>query len=131
MDKLAIAKYKAWDMGDKSITKVGAATAPRGPMGQKYLASGIRLSMRIWERESPDTQPKAETAANYETAGYVIAGRAELHIEGQVVDLEPGDSWIVPKGSRHSYKILEAFTALEATTPPAEVHGREKSEPAG
>ena len=97
MDKLAIAEYKASDMGDKSITKVGAATAPRGPMGQKYLASGIRLSMRIWERESPDTQPKAETAANYETAGYVIAGRAELHIEGQVVDLEPGDSWIVPK----------------------------------
>ena len=29
MDKLAIAKYKAWDMGDKSITKVSAATAPR------------------------------------------------------------------------------------------------------
>ena len=131
MDKLAIAEYKASHMGDKSITKVGAATAPRGPMGQKYLASGIRLSMRLWESESPDTQPQAETAANYETAGYVIAGRAELHIEGQVVDLEPGDSWIVPKGSRHSYKILEAFTALEATTPPAEVHGREKSEPAG
>jgi quercetin dioxygenase-like cupin family protein len=100
-------------------------------MGQKYLASGIRLSMRLWERESPDTKPKAETAANYETVGYVIAGRAELHIEGQVVDLEPGDSWIVPKGSRHSYKILEAFTALEATTPPAELHGRENSEPTG
>ena len=87
MDKLAIAKYKAWDMGDKSITKVSAATAPRGPMGQKYLASGIRLSMRLWERESPDTESKAETEANYETVGYVIAGRAELHIEGQVVDL--------------------------------------------
>ena len=131
VDKRAIAEYKASDMGDKSITKVSAATAPRGPMGQKYLASGIRLSMRLWERESPDTQPKAETAADYETAGYVIAGRAELHIEGQVVDLEPGDSWIVPKGSRHSYRILEAFTALEATTPPAEVHGRDKSEPSG
>jgi hypothetical protein len=37
-----------------------------------------------------DAQPKAETAANYETAGYVIAGRAELHIEGHIVDLEPG-----------------------------------------
>ena len=86
VDKLAIAEYKASDMGDKSITKVSAATAPRGPMGPKYLASGIRLSMRLWERESPETQPKAETAANYETAGYVIAGRAELHIEGQVVD---------------------------------------------
>ena len=99
VDKRAIAKCKASDMGDKSITKVSAAPAPRGPMGQKYLASGIRLSMRLWESESPDTQPKVETAANYETSGYVIAGRAELHIEGQVVDLEPGDSWIVPKGS--------------------------------
>ena len=59
----------------RASPEVGAATAPRGPMGQKYLASGIRLSMRIWERESPDTQPKAETTANYETAGYVIAGR--------------------------------------------------------
>ena len=118
-------------MGDKSITKVSAATAPRGPMGQKYLASGIRLSMRLWEGESADTESKAEAEANYETVGYVIAGRAELHIEGQVVDLEPGDSWIVPKGSRHSYKIVEAFTALEATTPPAEVHGRDQSEPTG
>jgi hypothetical protein len=38
VDKLAIAEYKASDMGDKSVTKVSAATAPRGPMGQKYLA---------------------------------------------------------------------------------------------
>jgi hypothetical protein len=45
VDKLAIAEYKASDMGDKSVTKVSAATAPRGPMGQKYLASGIRLSI--------------------------------------------------------------------------------------
>jgi hypothetical protein len=57
MDKLAIAEYKASQMGDKSITKVGAATPPRGPMGQKYLASGIRLSMRIWEREFGLTTP--------------------------------------------------------------------------
>ena len=77
-------------------------------MGQKYLASGIRLSMQLWERESPDTQPKAETAANYETAGYVIADQAELHIECQVVDLEPGDSWIVPKGSRSLKAFLRA-----------------------
>ena len=55
VDKRAIAEYKASDMGDKSITKVSAAPAPRGPMGQKYLASGIRLSMRLWESESPDT----------------------------------------------------------------------------
>ena len=122
---------KASDMGDKSITKVSAATAPRGPMGQKYLASGIRLSMRLWERESRTHSPRRRLHGIMKWRAMSSTGRAELHIEGQVVDLEPGDSWIVPKGSRHSYKILEAFTALEATTPPAELHGRENSEPTG
>jgi hypothetical protein len=60
-----------------------------------------------------------------ETVGYVIKGRAELQLEGQVVLLQPGDSWVVPKGSSHTYKILEPFTAVEATSPPALVHGRD------
>ena len=32
--------------------------------------------------------------------------KAELHIEGQFVLLEKGDSWVVPKGPRHTYKLL-------------------------
>ena len=40
--------------------------------------------------------------------------------------LVPGDSWVVPKGARHAYKILEPFTAVEATHPPAQVHGRDE-----
>ena len=51
---------------------------------------------------------------------------AQLDIEGQSVLLGAGDSWVVPQGSRHSYTILEPFTAVEATTPPAEVHGRDE-----
>jgi quercetin dioxygenase-like cupin family protein len=35
----------------------------------------------------------------YETAGYVVEGRAKLHLEGQTLVLEPGDSWIVPEGA--------------------------------
>jgi len=45
---------------------------------------------------------------------------------GQVVTLEPGDSWTVPKGAAHTYKILEPFTAVEVTHPPAHVHGRDQ-----
>ena len=112
-------------MGDKSITKVSSATAPRGALGQKYLASGTRVSMRLWE-EVPTSNPKETTTADYETVGYVIAGTAELHLEGQMVLLEPGDSWIVPKGSSHSYSILKDFIAVEATSPPAEIHGRDE-----
>ncbi|CAF1690478.1 unnamed protein product, partial [Adineta ricciae] len=58
--------------------------------------------------------------------GFVISGKAELHFENdQKVLLSPGDSWIVPKGAKHTYKILENFTAVEATHPPAEVKNRD------
>jgi len=81
--------------------------------------------MRLWEAEPK--AGKAPTRREYETVGYVIGGVAELHLEGQTVRLEPGDSWLVPKGAEHSYAILEPFTAVEATSPPAQVHGRDQA----
>ena len=110
---------------DKSIKKVNSGHSPRGEMGQKYLADGKAVSMRLWDGESP-SKPKPEARRDYETVGYVIGGKARLHLEGQVVDLEPGDSWVVPKGASHTYEIQEAFTAVEATSPPAEVHSRDE-----
>jgi mannose-6-phosphate isomerase-like protein (cupin superfamily) len=111
-------------MADKSITKVSSAYAPNGPAGQKYLAAGLHLSMRLWEKENP-IDDKPETVREYESVGFVIDGKAELYIEGQRILLEPGDSWVVPKGAKHRYKILVPFTAVEATSPPAEVHARD------
>jgi quercetin dioxygenase-like cupin family protein len=110
---------------DTSVTKVNARYSPRGRHGQKYLAAGVKLSMRLWDEEQPG-KPKAQTQRDYETIGYVIKGRAEMQLEGQTIVLEPGDSWIVPKGSVHRYTILEPFTAIEATCPPAEIHGRDE-----
>ncbi len=112
-------------MADTSITKVNATYSPYGKSGQKYLAAGIHVSMRLWENVQPGTE-KPAARRDYETIGYVISGRAELHLENQTVLLEPGDSWVVPKGSLHMYTVLEPFTAVEATCPPAEVHGRDE-----
>lgn len=112
-------------MSDTSVVKLNSRFSPKGAMGQKYLASGIHLSMRLWEEE-PSDEAKPETSREYETIGYVIDGRAELHLEGQMVLLEPGDCWVVPQGARHTYNILETFTAVEATSPPAQVHGRDE-----
>jgi quercetin dioxygenase-like cupin family protein len=112
-------------MSDTTIKKVSVGHSPRGEMGQKYLASGKTVSMRLWESEGEDPG-KTPTRRDYETVGYVIGGKAELHLEGQTVRLEPGDSWLVPKGAEHSYRILERFTAVEATSPPAQVHGRDE-----
>ncbi len=111
-------------MTDTSVTKLNWRFSPKGQMGQKYLASGITMSMRLWEGEEP-SEPKEPSRREYETIGYLIDGRAELHIEGQMVLLEPGDSWVVPHGSSHTYNILDAFTAVEVTDPPAHVHDRD------
>jgi len=111
-------------MSDTTIKKIDSSYSPHGDQRQKYLVEGKSISMRLWEKESPTTQ-KEETQRDYETVGYVLEGRAELYCEGQMVLLTPGDSWVVPKGSRHRYHILESFTAIEATSPPAEVHGRD------
>ncbi len=111
-------------MADTTITKIDSTHSPRGAEGEKYLASGIHVAMRLWENEEPG-EAKEPVSRAYETVGYVLQGRAELHSEGQMVLLEPGNSWVVPKGASHTYKILETFSAVEATTPPAQAHGRD------
>jgi quercetin dioxygenase-like cupin family protein len=113
-------------MSDTTVKKVSSATSPKGEMGQIHLTSGKRVAMRLW-RDEPPQADKPAVKRDYETVGYVIAGRAELTLEGQTLRLEPGDAWLVPAGAEHAYRILEPFTAVEATAPPAQVHGRDEA----
>lgn len=113
-------------MTDTTVKKVSMEASPEGAMGQTYLAAGTAVAMRLW-REAGPTEGMGEHARDYETVGYVIAGRAELTVEGQTVKLEPGDSWVVPRGARHDYRITEPFTAVEATSPPARAEGRDEA----
>lgn len=113
-------------MGDTSVQKVMSKNSPHGEMGQKYLASGVNVAMRMWENQEPNDD-KEERTRDYETVGYVVSGKAELEIEGQTIILEKGDSWVVPKDAKHTYKIIESFTAIEATSPPAHAHGRDEN----
>ena len=112
------------NMSDSTVTKVDSEHSPKGELGQKYLASGKSVSMRLWDEQAG--QPKeGNTARDYEVVGYVLEGSAELEIEGQTIRLEEGNSWVVPKGARHTYKIQGHFKAIEATSPPAQVHSRD------
>lgn len=112
-------------MSDTTVKKISSAQSPRGEQGQKYLVSGISLAMRLWENEPAGTN-KEPRQHDYETVGYVLQGKAELTLEGQTLILEQGDSWLVPKNAEHTYRILEPFTAVEVTSPPARVHARDE-----
>jgi mannose-6-phosphate isomerase-like protein (cupin superfamily) len=104
------------------------ARVPRDFQRRRGLSIGCHrvLGWAPWRDEPPEAG-KPAAKRDYETVGYVIAGRAELTLEGQTLRLEsPGDAWLVPAGAEHAYRILEPFTAVEATAPPAQVHGRDE-----
>lgn len=113
-------------MADTTVTKVDSKFSPKGSMGQRYLASGVKVALRLWNEEAPQGMPSQYTSRDYEVVGYVIKGRAKLEVEDQTVILDAGDSWVVPAHARHRYEILDAFSAVEATAPPAHVHGRDE-----
>jgi quercetin dioxygenase-like cupin family protein len=112
-------------MTDTTVKKVVSEHSPTGSMGQKYLVSGVSVSLRLWEEEPGAIDP-APVRREYETVGYVIQGRAELELDGQKLVLQSGDSWLVPRDAIHRYRIVEHFVAVEATSPPAHVHGRDE-----
>lgn len=81
----------------------------------------------IGQNSEQPTEAKPTARHEYDTVGYVIKGRAELQLEEQTILLEPGDSWLVPPSADHTYKILEPFTAVEVTSPPARIHARDET----
>jgi quercetin dioxygenase-like cupin family protein len=112
-------------MGDSTVTKVESGQSPTGKLGQKYLASGKSVAMRLWD-ETGDSHKEQNVARDYEVVGFVIEGSAKLELEGQTIHLKTGDSWVVPKGAKHTYHVEGHFKAVEATHPPARVHSRDE-----
>ncbi|MDK3255342.1 cupin domain-containing protein [Blastococcus capsensis] len=108
----------------EGVDKITVTAAGTGGMGQRYLASGSRVAMRLWSGQ-PTSSGKPQAARDYETVGYVISGRARLVTGDEALELAPGDSWVVPAGIEHTYEIVEELTAVEATAPPARQAGRD------
>lgn len=100
-----------------AIQTVSSKGTQACPTGEVLLATGKTMAMRMWQDEEP--QQKTPHASPYETLGYVLAGRAELTIAGETATLAPGDSYLVPAHAEHSYRVLETFSAIECTSPPA------------
>lgn len=101
------------------IEIIDAEHTRKSKTGERHLAKGALLSMRMWDAE-PAGIEKTPMRRDYETVGYVISGRAEVIVEGEAAMLTPGTSWVVPKGAEHTYEILEAFTAIECNSPPTD-----------
>jgi quercetin dioxygenase-like cupin family protein len=103
-------------MSTNSSDRASQGGGSNGAAGEQHLAAGEHIAMRKWDGEEPGT-PKPVSRRAYETIGYVLEGRAELHLGGKVTMLSRGSSWVVPHETDHTYRILERFSAIEVTHP--------------
>ena len=96
--------------------KVSQSDTTHGTDGEHHLVKGQQSSMRLWHREEPNAD-KPERTHEYETLGYVIEGKVDLIVNGETISLQPGDSYHVPAGTPHTFRVTETLTAVEVTTP--------------
>jgi quercetin dioxygenase-like cupin family protein len=53
----------------------------------------------------------------HEQTGYLVAGRLQLTIGGEIWPAEAGDSWCIPGDVEHAVQVLEDATAVEVFSP--------------
>jgi mannose-6-phosphate isomerase-like protein (cupin superfamily) len=96
-----------------------------GEMGQDYLATGKQVALRRWEADACGfCEPRCR---DYEAVGYLLEGDLVLDLDGELVTLKCGDSWLVPQGATHRYQVVTPIVAIEATSPPARFNGRDEA----
>lgn len=53
----------------------------------------------------------------HEQTGYLISGKIELSINGQIFTAHPGDSWCIKGGEEHGLRTLEESVVIEVFSP--------------
>jgi quercetin dioxygenase-like cupin family protein len=102
---------------------VKRADAATGPRGEKIMAHGEGLALRVWERE-PEGETAPEHANDYEYVAYVVAGALRIRIgDDEAEEVRAGDSYVVPTGTPYSFEVLERATVAEAVSPADAVGG--------
>lgn len=96
-----------------------------GEMGQQYLACGKAVALRLWNEVAGE---QCESCCrDYEIVGYLTKGKLDVTLGGETAHLGKGDSLLVPAGAHHQYRIVEDIVAIEATSPPARLGGKDES----
>lgn len=102
---------------DSRIIKHADATT--GSRGERLLAHGDNVILRVWEHE-PAGEQSPEHANPYEYVAYVAKGALRVRIGDDAAgEVRPGDSYVVPADTPYAFEVLEAATVVEAVSPPA------------
>jgi uncharacterized cupin superfamily protein len=88
-----------------------------GHNGERLMARGRRVALRLWERDPAGERRVGPDEAN-EHVAYVQSGALIVTIaDDPPVELHAGDSFVVPAGIGHRFEVLEPATVVEAVCP--------------
>ncbi len=88
------------------------------------LGGGTTRRILTWNQEMMAVEVGFEKGAvgsvhthPHTQCSYVLSGKFSYSVEGEAVELNPGDSIIVPSGLPHGTECLEAGVLLDVFTP--------------
>ena len=53
----------------------------------------------------------------HEQTGFLVSGKLRFNVDGEVTDVEPGDSWCIAGDVEHSADALEDSVGIEVFSP--------------
>jgi quercetin dioxygenase-like cupin family protein len=102
---------------------VKRSDAATGSRGEKIMAHGDRVALRVWERE-PEGETSEKHSNRYEYVAYVAAGALRVRIgDDGAQEVRAGDSYVVPAETPYSFEVLEPATVVEAVSPADALRG--------
>ena len=88
--------------------------------GVEFLVGAVGERTMVTLMTFEQGQEVGEHQHPHEQAGYCIQGRFEITIDGVPEVISPDDSYVIPGGTPHSYRVLEDALAVEVFSPPRE-----------
>ena len=85
---------------------------------RRTLVSGERLMICRFDLDQGVEIPSHSHP--HDQAGYVVLGQIRVMVEGNGLELGPGDSYCVPSGILHSAQALEKTVVVDTFSPPRE-----------
>ena len=92
----------------------------RGFKGVEFLVGATGQRTMVTLMTFKKGQQVGTHSHPHEQAGYCVHGRFELTIDGVSTEIKTDDSYVIPAGALHSYRILGDASAVEVFSPPRE-----------
>ena len=90
-------------------------TSPLEGIEMKTIVYGDKSNLTRFHLKAGSLLPSHSHP--HEQTGFLISGKMELSIDGDIFQVDPGDCWSIKGGVEHSAKVFKDAVAIEVFSP--------------